>query len=158
MKFIGMVQGDIEQARPLVVGKDTVYVHTDIVPITDTLFSYNEIQYDKDEYIELMTQRHAYVNILGGVENWTPEDVLDSNNNIVGTRYGQVVEVKNATITPNSKVDLQLTSEQVVIFQNKALAFSTENDDGVVAVYCAGQIPESNYSIQVTVTEVIINA
>lgn len=61
---IGIVHGDAEQARPLVVGKDTVYVHTDIKPVekdgkvVDGLFSYNEVQYDKDEYLELMAKQN----------------------------------------------------------------------------------------------------
>ena len=64
MKLIGMVQGNAEQARALVIGKDTVYVHTDILPleeegkIVEGLFSYTEVQYDKDEYIELMAKQN----------------------------------------------------------------------------------------------------
>lgn len=64
MKVIGMVQGNTEQAKPLVVGKDTVYVHTDIVPVeedgkvVENLFSYTEVQYGKDEYIELMSHQN----------------------------------------------------------------------------------------------------
>lgn len=64
MKVIGTVQGNAEQAKALVIGKDTVYVHTDIVPvekdgkIVEDLFSYTEVQYDKDEYIELMAQQN----------------------------------------------------------------------------------------------------
>ena len=64
MKFIGIVQGNSEQAKPLVVGKDTVYVHTDIVPvekdgkIIEDLFSYTEVQYGKDEYIEIMANKN----------------------------------------------------------------------------------------------------
>ena len=64
MKVIGTVQGNSEQAKALVIGKDTVYVHTDIVPvekdgkIVEDLFSYTEVQYGKDEYIELMAQQN----------------------------------------------------------------------------------------------------
>ena len=64
MKLIGTVQGNSEQAKALVIGKDTVYVHTDIVPvekdgkIVEDLFSYTEVQYGKDEYIELMAQQN----------------------------------------------------------------------------------------------------
>ena len=95
--------------------------------------------------------------IEGGYTKWEAEDVLDTDGNIVGTRYGQVVEVSNANITPNSKIDLQLSSEQMVIFYEKDLAFVAENDDGIVTIYCIGQIPENNYTIQATVTEVVIN-
>lgn len=70
-------------------------------------------------------------------------------------RYYQTVIVDNATITPNSKVDLQPSSEQLSIFHEKDLAFVTENEDGVVSVFCVGQVPQSNYTIQATVTEVI---
>ena len=68
MKVIGKVQGNSEQAKALVVGKDTVYVHTDIVPIeedgkiVENLFSYTEVQYGKDEYIELMAQQNEQLN------------------------------------------------------------------------------------------------
>lgn len=99
----------------------------------------------------------SFVNILGGIDKWTPENVLDANNNIIGTRYGQTVNVNNAVITPNSKVDLQISSEQMVAFYEKDLAFVAENEDGVVTVYCIGNVPENNYTLQATVTEVIVN-
>lgn len=67
MMNIGIVQGNSEQAKELVIGKDKVYVHTDIKPITTDargneikdLFKYHEIQYDKDEYIELLAKQNA---------------------------------------------------------------------------------------------------
>lgn len=72
-------------------------------------------------------------------------------------RYHQEVVVANATITPRSKVDLQLSAEQITIFYEKDLAFVAENDNGVVTVYCIGQVPENDYIIQATVSEVIVN-
>lgn len=72
-------------------------------------------------------------------------------------RWYQEVEVTNATITPNSKVDLQPSSEQLVIFHEKDLAFVAENEDGVVSVFCVGQVPENDYVIQVTTMEVAVN-
>lgn len=99
----------------------------------------------------------SFVNILGGIDNWTAENVLDANDNIIGIRYGQVVNVNNANITPNSKVDLQIDSEQMVIFYEKDLAFVAENEDGVVTIYCVGKVPENNYKIQATITEVVID-
>lgn len=72
-------------------------------------------------------------------------------------RYYQVVTVQNATITPNSKVDLQPDATQLSIFYEKDLAFVAENEDGVVRVYCVGQVPQNPYDIQATVTEVVTN-
>lgn len=68
MKHIGIVQGNSEQAQELVIGKDTVYVHTNITPvekegkIVEDLFSYDEIQYGKDEYIAIMAAQNAELN------------------------------------------------------------------------------------------------
>ena len=99
----------------------------------------------------------TFINLLGGAKNWVAENVEDASGNVIGVRYGQVVNVNNAVITPNSKVDLQITSEQMVIFYEKDLAFVAENDNGVVTVYCIGQIPLNDYEIYATVTEVVTN-
>lgn len=72
-------------------------------------------------------------------------------------RYYQNVTVTNATITPSSKVDLQPSSEQLCIFHEKDIAFVTENENGVVSVFCVGQVPINDYTIQATVTEVVID-
>lgn len=67
-------------------------------------------------------------------------------------QYSQVVSING--ITEYSKVDLQPTSEQLSIFYEKDLAFVAENEDGVVTIYCIGQKPLSDYTIQSTITEV----
>ena len=56
MKDMGIVRGSAAQAVPLIIGKDTVYVHTDITPVEgeEGLFEYHEIQYEKDEYIRML--------------------------------------------------------------------------------------------------------
>lgn len=72
-------------------------------------------------------------------------------------RYYQIVTVNNAMITANSKVDLQPNSEQLAIFHEKDLAFVTENENGIISVFCVGQIPQHDYTIQATITEVVID-
>jgi hypothetical protein len=72
-------------------------------------------------------------------------------------RYYQVVTVQNATITRNSKVDLLPDAVQLSVFHEKDLAFVAENEDGVVRVYCVGQVPQNEYDINATVTEVTTN-
>lgn len=55
----GRVQGSTAQATNILVGKDTVYVRSNIVHLTDGklgLSEYDEIQYDKDEYLALLSQ------------------------------------------------------------------------------------------------------
>ena len=69
--------------------------------------------------------------------------------------YTQVVTVDGAT--PYSKIDLQPSTEQLDIFYEKDLAFVAENEDGVVTVSCVGHKPLNDYTIQITITEVIVN-
>ena len=66
MKEIKNVQGSLQQAQPLIVNKDTVYVHTNIVQSTDKdgnvvdgLYVYDEVQYTKDEYIQIMAEKNS---------------------------------------------------------------------------------------------------
>lgn len=61
----GVVRGSKSQAKPLIVGLTTVYVHTDIheVEIEDsegvkhTEWEYHEYTYEKDEYIYMITSK-----------------------------------------------------------------------------------------------------
>ena len=64
MKVIENVTGNGAQAQPLIVGVSTVYVHENITPVTEPdesgnvpedMYRYREIQYTKDEYIELIS-------------------------------------------------------------------------------------------------------
>lgn len=66
--------------------------------------------------------------------------------------YSQVVTIDG--VTPNSKIDLQPSIEQLAIFYQKDLAFVTENDGGIVTVYALGDKPQNDYTIQATVTGV----
>ena len=77
MKDMGIVQGSPEMAVPLIVGKDTVYVHTDIQQVPDAegnmVWQYHEVQYDKDEYIRLLSEKNdeldEIINTLLGVSS-----------------------------------------------------------------------------------------
>lgn len=66
--------------------------------------------------------------------------------------YSQVVTVAGATT--NSKVDIYPTPEQLVELQNAGIALVAVNEDGVVTVYAINNKPTSDYSMQVTLTEV----
>ena len=66
--------------------------------------------------------------------------------------YSQVVEIEG--ITENSQVDITPDADQLEIFRNKDLGFVAENENGVVTVYSIGDMPQNDYTIQVTITEV----
>lgn len=65
----------------------------------------------------------------------------------------QVVDVEGATAY--SQVDLKPNAEQLAIFHEKDLAFVTENEGGVVTVFAIGDRPLNDYTMQVSITEVI---
>lgn len=67
--------------------------------------------------------------------------------------YSQVVEVEGVSV--NSMVDLQPSVDQLEIFHDMDIAFTTENDGGVVTVYAIGDKPTNDHTIQATITEVI---
>lgn len=73
------------------------------------------------------------------------------------TLWHQVVQVNNATITPYSKVDFQLNVEQFVAFAEKDTALITENDGGTITVYCVRTKTTRDWTIQATVSEVVVN-
>ena len=68
------------------------------------------------------------------------------------TIHQQSISLPN--VTPYSKIDLNPTPVQLAEFANKGCAFVVENKNKVVTVYCIGQKPTSDYTMQVTVTEV----
>lgn len=71
-----------------------------------------------------------------------------------GNLYSQVVNIDG--VTENTQVDLTPSVQQLAAFYEKDIAFVTENEDGVVTVYCIGQKPQNDYTIQVTMTEVLV--
>lgn len=68
--------------------------------------------------------------------------------------YSQEVVVDG--ITPYSQVDITPSAEQLTEFRDKDIAFVTENEDGVVTVFCVGQKPLNDHVMQVTITEVAV--
>ena len=83
MKDMGIINCSTAQAIPLIVGKDTVYVHTDIEQVktdsqgqgkpTENLWKCHEVQYEKDEYIKKMSE--ANIQLQAQVES--TQEALD---------------------------------------------------------------------------------
>ena len=68
MKDMGIRTGSKAWAVPVIVTPDTVYVHTDITEIKNTdnnsaseLYQYHEVQYDVQEYIELIGSENEHL-------------------------------------------------------------------------------------------------
>lgn len=88
------------------------------------------------------TDKIIYVEVLA--EKWEPHPN--------GTGYYQIVTTEE--IPALSMVTLQLTTEQVEIFTEKALTFKTENHSGELWITVVGQIPENDYVFQCKIEEV----
>ena len=66
--------------------------------------------------------------------------------------YYQNVEISGTT--ENSKINLNPTVEQLNIFYKKDITFVVANNEGVITVYCIGQKPTNDYTMQASITEV----
>ena len=67
MTVLRNVYGSYEQSLPLIISGDTVLVHTDVTKTdknefgepADNLYTYTEVQYTKDEYILLLSEKNS---------------------------------------------------------------------------------------------------
>lgn len=125
------------------------------IKIGDGVSVFADLEYISVDSFVLPTQ--ATVTIYP--DAWLAVDadgnIAEETEGVVTNRYIQYVDVKNATITPNSKVDLQPTPEDLVVFHEKDLAFTAINAGGQVRVCVIGQKPTNEYTFKATVTEVV---
>lgn len=88
MKFMPNVTGSAAQAVPLIVGIDTVYVHSNIKEIEveisegefQTQYQYDEYQYTKDEYIKKLSEEATSL-MLASAETY--ETMYLENTNLM---------------------------------------------------------------------------
>lgn len=110
----------------------------------------------EDRITTLEKQQTVTVSVTLLAANWA--ESIDENGDIIPKSWCQVVLQGSENITPFSKVDLQPSVAQLAIFHEKDLSFVAENDGGVITVFCVGQKPTNDYTIQSTVQEVNPNA
>ena len=97
-----------------------------------------------DTFKSIKPIRKVKITLLASA--WVEEDTEE---------YSQVVSIKNTTA--NSQVDLQITKEQIAIFREKDISFWAENKNGIITVFCLGQKPTNDYTVQATITEVVLD-
>lgn len=100
-----------------------------------------DFAYQMDELLRSAVNRISYVDLPAS--GWKGAE----------SPYYQVVDLPG--VTEYSKVDINPSVEQLDVFHDKDIAFVTENEGGVVTVYCVGQKPANDYSLQVSITEVM---
>lgn len=118
--------------------------------VSNSGHAYMELEYvmDAKKYIDRLAFSGGAVSALISeitlrASAWTGADGL----------YSQVVSISG--VTEYSKVDLLPSVEQLAIFHNKDVAFVTENEDGVVTVFAIGDKPTQDYTMQVSIAEVV---
>lgn len=124
------------------------WVNGDAQEIEIEDLGYIELEPSVEERLTAIEQTHSpeFINsVTLFADSWVGD----------GSPYTQVVEVSGAT--KYSKVDLQPSTEQLSIFYEKDLSFVAENEDGIITVSCVGHKPLNDYTIQITITEVIVN-
>lgn len=126
------------------VAQEVEVVETDYVPTMPTI---------EDRITNLEKQQPTTVSVTLLASNWT--ESTDENGDIIPKSWCQVVLQGSEYITECSKVDLQPSVTQLAIFHEKDLSFVAENDGGVITVFCVGQKPTNDYTIQSTVMEVV---
>lgn len=120
---------------------------------TDTEGVVLDVEYNRDAN-KVIDQLYSLVQ-GGSASRISHIDLPSANWKGTASPYSQVVAIDG--ITDFSKVDINPSIEQLAIFHTKDIAFVAENEDGVVTVYCIGQKPTANYTMQITITEVLTN-
>lgn len=75
--------------------------------------------------------------------------------NWIGTTYGYSQTVSIPGLTPNSKIDLQPTPDQLANFVRSGVSLTTSNENGIVTIHAIDNCPTSDITLQVQITEVI---
>lgn len=68
--------------------------------------------------------------------------------------FSQVVAIED--ITENSKIDLQPTTDVLAYLTDEEISLTASNNSGVVSIYALNYKPAIDITIQVSITEVII--
>ena len=102
----------------------------------------------EDAIVELYSFGGGATTLISAVE------LLAANWQGNASPYSQVVNI--AGVTERSQVNLNPTIEQLAVFHDKDLTLVTQNENGVVKVYALGDKPTNDYTIQVSVTEVVV--
>ena len=137
----GTVDGLTSAYYTMTLSTDNANAYIECEYNRDISAVFAEIAYQMEELFRSAVSRISYIDLPSA--GWQGSE----------SPYHQVVDLYG--ITEYSKVDLNPSVEQLDIFHDKDIAFVTENEGGVVTVYCIGQKPADDYYMQVSITEVM---
>ena len=73
-----------------------------------------------------------------------------------GSKYSQVVSIPG--ITTKTKVDIQPTEDLLALLYLASFGLYVENNEGVVTVFAIGATPNIDITVQLTLSEVEVEA
>lgn len=133
---------------------DIMSVYPTMTLMTDTEGATIECEYNRDNNMLMLDLINNVQELLKfAFKKVTTIDLLASGWQGTESPYKQTVNIP--FVTKNSRVTIDLDDEQLEFFRSKDIAFTTANNGGVVTVSCVGQKPANDYSVQVTVEEVL---
>lgn len=92
-------------------------------------------------------------NIQLAIPKYTTITLLSSN--WIGDKSPYYQDITLSCVTETSMVNLQPNQDQLAIWQDDGLAFTTYSSHGNVRVFVVGGMPTEDYIVQATVQEVI---
>lgn len=120
-------------------------------------------------HMELIPEHPVYFYKSGSIRLWTNSEAgsgalpqvgfisLSSSWTGSSSPYTQTVTVTGATVTNNSKVDLQPDASAIAqMISDSCVALFIKNNNGTLTAYAIGSAPTTALTIQATVTEVTV--
>lgn len=91
----------------------------------------------------------------GGGSSAKMNTIFAAVNNWKGgtSPYFQIVTIENISV--NSKVDLQMSAEQLEALSDQSVAFTCSNNGGIATLYAIGDKPNITCEFQVTMSDVV---
>ena len=113
---------------------------------------------DSKMYMDLdyAVDTHMYIdNLIAATSQIKSTSVTLAANKWAETQavYYQIVQMNG--VSPNSKIDIQLSPDQILEFMADDISLTTSNNNGTVTIYAIGNKPTYDLTIQVLITEVI---
>ena len=120
MKDLGIVKGSAEQAKPVVISKNTVYEHTDIQQIENefgnTLYQYREKQFTKEEWLGRLTERTEELKGIDGKE-WKATTLYVNGDTVLYNNSFARCLYTNKGIKPTNKIYWELITVSDMILE-----------------------------------------
>lgn len=120
--------------------------------IGDGIHDFADLDYIGLDSFIIPATAPTYTSVTLQASQWL--NATDEDNKVIEHRYYQILNLEGITVTAKSKIDIQLSLDDINSFAEKDITFTTGNRDGQVKIYAIGQKPELAHTFYITITEV----